>query len=829
MLETPRTASDLLTLRELVPGYSPDDPAAGAPYAEVMIDAITLVDPRPYTYAVPAAWRGKLLPGQAVLVPFGPKRGVAGYVTALSLEPPGDHALREIEEVVAGDVVPPQLQALLMWLAEATLTPLSQVMATAMPKGTLARLKRTVHLAVSLEGFVEASAHFTGPASVLAKLLIENEGACSLSRLQTAAKKSSAVLADWRRRGYIRHHTTLATADKREKTQIHASLTSGAFEPLTERQAEIVGHLSRHGGCLLASELAKATGTSLSTLRNIEKRGAIRLHPQSVRRSAVGVATGAKPPELTAHQQEVLEAIRARVGTPSTFLLHGVTGSGKTEIYLRAIAEALDRGQGAIVLVPEISLTPQTVRRFQGRFGDTVAVLHSHLGTGERYDEWQRIREGEARVVIGARSAIFAPMDDLGLVIIDEEHEGSYKQDSAPRYHARTVAEKRCELEGATLILGSATPCLESYAEAEAGRYHLLEMPDRVYGQVMPPVTVVDMREELKCGNRKPFSRKLASALAATVARGEQAILLMNRRGYSSFVFCRECGFVCRCERCAVAMTFHQNAQGGLLRCHYCDAGSRVPETCPSCKSPYIRHFGAGTQQIEEVCKQMVPDARIMRVDRDTTSRKGSHQTLLDAFGRGEYDVLIGTQMVAKGLDFPRVTLVGVMAADGALHLPDFRASEHTFQLLTQVAGRAGRSDLESEVVIQTYSPEHPAIQAAKDHDFHRFYAYEAGERASALYPPFIHLASVLVAGPELKQVRRVTTEMAERLKAWEALTVYGPLEAPLAMLRGLHRQMVIIKVEDLDLARQALRQAVAPCQEPGVRIGIDLDPYSML
>jgi primosomal protein N' (replication factor Y) len=479
------------------------------------------------------------------------------------------------------------------------------------------------------------------------------------------------------------------------------------------------------------------------------------------------------------------------------------------------------------VLVPEIALTPQTVRRFQARFGDTVAVLHSNLSDGERYDEWQRIRAGTARGVVGARSAIFAPVASLGLIIIDEEHEGSYKQDKQPRYHAVAVAEKRAELEGCSLILGSATPSLESYVAALDGRYRLLEMPDRVASRPLPPVAIVDMRAEMKEGNRHAFSRHLARAMSGALERGEQVILLMNRRGYSSFVFCRECGYVCRCARCAVAMTYHQTPP--RLQCHYCDDRMLVPETCPTCKSPYIRHFGAGTQQIEEACAKLFPGTRIVRLDRDTTTRKGSHQVALDAFGRGEYDVLIGTQMVAKGLDFPRVTVVGVMAADGALHLPDFRAAEHTFQLLTQVAGRAGRGELESTVVVQTYSPTHPAILAAQKHDYQAFFRYDAPNREELRYPPFIRLANLVVAGPHLEDAHHAAEALADRLAEHPELEVLGPIPAPLAMLRGLHRFQVLIKAADLAPVRGALQVAVSASLRPGVRVSIDLDPVNML
>lgn len=802
------------------------DAEIGAPFCEVLIDGLSLADPRPYTYAVPDAWRARVKPGTAVLVPFGPRRGVAGYVTALSWEAPDDHAARPLDDVVAGDAMPEALQQLLVWLADYYLAPLSSVLTTAMPRGTLSRVQRTVSLAVSEDAFRRQAAEWRGPATVLAQIMLQGGGTASLARLQTAVKKSGAVLASWRQHGLVRVHSRFAAPDRHAKMALHAVLTSAPYEPLTARQEEVLEALRAMGGTATAADLARRASTTLDTLRRIESKGALSIQELPVRRSAAGVASTARPPELTEHQAEVVATLGEALGSPRKFLLRGVTGSGKTEVYLQAIARVLARDEGAIVLVPEISLTPQTVRRFQDRFGDTVAVLHSHLGEGERFDEWQRIREGDARVVIGARSAVFAPVPRLGLIVIDEEHESSYKQDKSPRYHARTVAEERARLENACLVLGSATPCLESYAAVRDGRYELLEMPERVAGRPMPPVEVVDMCNELKAGNRTPFSRRLKRHLEVALERGEQAILLMNRRGYSAFVFCRECGYVCRCSRCSVSMTYHQHPEG--LRCHYCDARDRVPDTCPQCHGPYIRHFGAGTQQIEEAARKLLPEARIVRVDRDTTSRKGAHEQLLGAFGRGEYDLLIGTQMVAKGLDFPRVTVVGVMAADGALHLPDFRAGERTFQLLTQVAGRAGRGDLDSAVVVQTYSPTHPAIEAARTHDFLGFAEGELAERHDAIYPPFVHVINVIVAGPDSKLAMSTAKHFVERA-SHPGLQIFGPHDAPLAQLRGMTRYQIFIKAEDLDVARGQLRRAYADSQQPGVRISVDLDPYNLL
>ncbi|MDB5097526.1 MAG: primosomal protein, partial [Cyanobacteria bacterium RYN_339] len=733
---------------------------------------------------------------------------------------------KPLEDVVVGDAIPVTLQALLLWLADTYLAPVSAVLQTAMPRGTLSRVQRIVALAVSPEAFRARALNAKGPAAELAEILLANGGEASLARLQSAARKSTAVLATWRQEGLIRTHTRFAAPDRKAKTALHVILTEGAFEKLTDRQQALVGELRARGGLYPLAALSKESGAAADTWKRLQAKGAVKIEERKVRRSAVGVASGAAAPVLTPHQAEVVARIEAGLDGGERFLLRGVTGSGKTEVYLQAIARVLAQDQGAIVLVPEISLTPQTVRRFQARFGDTVAVLHSHLSDGERFDEWQRIRAGDARVVIGARSAIFAPVEDLGLVVIDEEHESSYKQDKSPRYHARTVAEERARLEGACLILGSATPCLESYAAAKEGRYTLLEMPERVASRPMPPVEVVDMCQELKAGNRSPFSRRLKTHLLAALERKEQAILLMNRRGYSSFVFCRDCGYVCRCARCSVSMTYHQLPEG--LRCHYCDARGTVPTSCPACHSHHIRHFGAGTQQIEESARKLLPDARIVRLDRDTTTRKGSHERLLDAFGRGDYDILIGTQMVAKGLDFPRVTVVGVMAADGALHLPDFRAGERTFQLLTQVAGRAGRGDLPSEVVVQTYSPTHPAIVAAQTHDFLTFAEQELEDRRLLEYPPYVHCANVVIEGPDARRTQAIAQHFSERL-AHDGLQLFGPQEAPLAILRGMHRFRIFLKTHDLDLARRQLRAATAASSQPGVRLSVDLDPYNLL
>ncbi len=616
--------------------------------------------------------------------------------------------------------------------------------------------------------------------------------------------------------------------EAKEKTQLVVTMQGGLAADLSKRQVQVMGVLASAGGQMPMADLVRAAQTTPSLLRGLEARGAVAIAAQRVRRAPdLPKAAHGGAVEPTAEQAEAIRAI-TQADPGEVFLLFGVTGSGKTEVYLQAIADTLDRGEQALVLVPEIALTPQTVARFRARFGDRIAVLHSALGQGERYDEWQRLRTGEARVGIGARSAIFAPVARLGLVIIDEEHESSYKQDVAPRYHARTVALQRAAFEGARVVLGSATPAVETHHRAVSGEYGLLRLSRRIHDRAMPPVEVVDMRAELEAGHRSIFSRRLGEELTACLERGEQAILLINRRGYATFVLCRSCGEAVRCPNCSVSLTYHR--AGESLRCHYCDYREEPPKRCPSCRSPYIKHFGAGTQQVYEAAAELLPGARILRLDKDTTTRKGSHQRILDAFAQGEADVLIGTQMVAKGLDLPRVSLVGIMAADSSLNLPDFRAGERTFQLLTQVAGRAGRGDIAGRVVLQTYAPDHPSVRFAQAHDFEAFFDYEVREREDLRYPPFIHLINVVVSAEDAGAAWKVAGTLVQRLEAFPEVVALGPAEAVLAQLRGRHRVQVLIKAADLGAARRALREAVRQTERPqGVRMAIDVEPASLL
>jgi len=582
-------------------------------------------------------------------------------------------------------------------------------------------------------------------------------------------------------------------------------------------------------GPVRVAELSADLGSVDGALKTLEKAGAVRVERRRKFRDA-GVSESAAPrhERLIDGQKAALAAIEAAgVGVVA---LDGVTGSGKTEVYLRAIERVLGEGGTACVLVPEISLTPQTVGRFRSRFGDEVAVLHSRLSAGERYDQWDTVRQGNARIVVGARSAIFAPLRNLKLIVIDEEHESSYKQGSAPRYHARDVAEHLARLHGATLVLGSASLSMETRERCVTGGWQLVELPQRVSGRELPPVKVVDMAKEFADGHRSMFSRPLVEALHEVQEAGDKAVLFLNRRGFASFLLCRECGYVPTCDSCATSLTFHD--VGSRLMCHHCGATRAVPPLCPQCTSPYLRQFGAGTQRIEAELSAQLPGWPVVRMDADTTKGKGAHERLLASFEALDSGVLLGTQMIAKGLDFPEVTLVGVISADITLNLPDFRAGERTYQLLEQVAGRAGRGEKQGRVVVQTYWPDHPAIKSAAAHDAELFYTQESALRRELNYPPYGRLANVLVWGRDNSLVKQHAESIGREIRAVlpVAWSLLGPSPAPLSRLKGVWRWHALLKAPPGTSIAPLLGTAfarVAPVK--GVSIAADVDPVDLL
>ncbi len=592
-------------------------------------------------------------------------------------------------------------------------------------------------------------------------------------------------------------------------------------------------------------ELSQLVKDPRESLRALEEAGLVRLSQREVFRSPYG-EEDEKPstqPPLTPGQTEALESmLPAMERGEGAFLLHGVTGSGKTEVYLAMASRALEMGKGAIILVPEIALTPQMVRWFRSRFGPATAVLHSRLTDGQRYDVWRRIRLGDARIVVGARSAIFAPVEDLGLIVIDEEHEQTYLSDKHPRYDARRVAHSRCRREGAALVLSSATPSILSFAMARRGDYTLVEMPKRVADRPLPAVSIVDMRKELEAGNRSIFSALLIQKLHECLDSGQQAMLFLNRRGFHTFVSCRSCGYVVKCDACDVSMTLHRDPdrpEADELRCHLCGATRKPPDACPECGSKYIRFFGSGTQRVEEEMHKLFPGVATVRMDIDTTKGRDAHARLLDDFGKGRAKVLIGTQMIAMGLDFRKVTLVGVVAADMTLNLPDYRARERTFQLLTQVAGRAGRAQTPGQVVIQTYKPEDPCILAAAAQDYRAFFEMEFSRRRTGLYPPFTLLARLLVESQNELEAQQMNERLYDTVQTY---LMSHPLQkkrtlmaradaAPVKRIRGQYRYHVLFKLFDHPDASPllSLMSELTSLSDERCRIYCEVNPATMM
>jgi len=746
-----------------------------------------------FDYVIPQELAGQVDVGSRVQVPFGPRR-VFGCVTALAEE--SAHAnLKPILKVIgAQTLVTPKILRLARWIADY---------------------------------------YCCAPEVALKSVLPE-----VVRREKTG----------WRERLFVR-----------------ALPTSSEFPKLPKRQQEIWNIVEERREVAL-TELLELAGTTATTVRKLEDRGLVEIAPYISERDpyAREHILPTQPLPLNPAQATALEAITKAMqrAASNTFLLHGVTGSGKTEIYLQAIAHALQQGKGAIVLVPEISLTPQTVERFKARFSSgklqtLVAVLHSHLSAGERHDEWHKIRQGRARIAIGARSAIFAPVEPLGLVIVDEEHEHTYKQEEAPRYNARDVAIMRGQMEGAVVLLGSATPSLESYYNGKKGKYTLLELPERVDNQKMPRVRVVDMRQAGRAGKGPPiFSPQLKEAITQRLERSEQTILFLNRRGYSTALECTRCGYVAQCPNCSLALTYHRTDE--CLRCHLCGYNEAVPVVCPNekCKDPSIRYLGLGTQKVEDVLGKLFPRARVRRMDADVMKRKEDYRKVLGDFRTGKIDILVGTQMIAKGLHFPNVTLVGIIFADMALHLPDFRAAERTFQLLTQVAGRAGRGDVEGEVVVQAYTPFHPAIQYARRHDFVGFYEQEIEFREQLKYPPVSRVAMLTLRGRNedkvkfsAEHVRRELGKLGEdegragsplstspndkhdgahgiTRPTLADLIIAGPAPAPLLRADSFYRYQIMLRTRTMRKLSQALAKIIAALTLPeDVALAVDIDP----
>ena len=790
-----------------------------------------------FTYRVPPHLAPVIHLGSQVLVPFGP-RTVVGLVAAFR----DQTNLPEVKEVEAvlegGSVLPEDALPLAAWIADHYLCDLGEAIRLFIPHGGRYLITRRFRLAdASIPDSLRAHPD-AGPVLRVLEAAPKEVTHAALRRLLPAARLSRALQL-------LKTHQLLAeTATLRSPTARYrrVRLVEIADAEEVERFCAASGkraaarvaclRAAAQSGALRPADLTARAGVSVSVVTSLVKAGLLRVRWRTVRRTPWQEATAepAPPPTLTDEQAEAVQAIAEAVEAQrfASFLLYGVTASGKTEVFLRVIEGVLAAGRQAVVLMPEISLTAQAVGIYRGRFGDCVAVLHSALSTGERWDEWQRIHRGEASVIIGARSALFAPAAALGLIVVDEEHETSYKQEQAPRYLAREVALKRGELASCPVVLASATPSLESFYHAELGRHRLLRLPTRVEQRPLPQVHVVDMRG--RTTQPAIFSPPLRQALAARMQASEQVILFLNRRGFATFLLCPACGEAVRCPDCGVALTFHQQAR--QIRCHHCGMAKAAPELCDRCGALEIRFSGFGTERVEKELGRLLPQARVGRLDRDTVAGKDAHIHIVGRFRQAHTDILVGTQMVAKGFDFPGVTLVGVISADRSLNLPDFRAAERTFQLLTQVAGRSGRGDKPGEVVIQTYQPEHYSILAAAEQDYEAFYRQEIEARRELNYPPFSELVNITISSPEASEAGRRAQQVADQIRAGETggeLEVLGPAEAPLARLRGRHRWHVLVR------ARPGTAQGVLRNMVPGWRgwakgsITVDVDPLSFM
>ncbi len=823
-------------------------------------------------YDAPPELSGRLAPGHLVRVPLRDEERPGVVVTLMASTPVA--ATRSLLALMDPlPVLTAGQLALARWMADFYLAPLADcVWLMAPPPRVGPRRVRSAELTAAptqIEAARPSLGRPTKQADVLDWLAASADPLPTAAQIQEAVGCSAATLRALVERGWVECeknaglHTVLLLLSPTEARARADELRGSAIF------YGILGFLADQDGPTPAEAIRAATGCELRHLQKLKDLGLVALSEAEVVRDPLADVefVPADPPPLTPDQAAAWEQIErgargeeriaARL-SPLAFLLHGVTGSGKTEIYLRAVAATLAQGRRAIVLVPEISLTPQTTRRFLARFPGRVGLFHSQLSPGERYETWQRARAGRLDVIVGPRSALFTPLPDVGLIVLDEEHDASFKaQDYTPAYHARDVALELARMAGATVLLGSATPSLESYRRAQTGEFQLLTLPQRIRGHVrrlnqqqerhqvvqtayrdegeqvryipLPPVQVVDLRHELRAGNVHIFSRALQQALQQTLARGEQAILFLNRRGNATFVLCRDCGHVMRCPHCDVPLIQHGigNGEIGKLICHRCNHHERIPQRCPVCGGGRIRYFGLGTQRVEAAVREMFPEARILRWDRDTASRRGAHELIMERFVGGQADVLIGTQMVAKGLDLPLVTLVGVVSADTALNLPDFRAAERTFQLLTQVAGRAGRGLRGGRVIVQTYNPAHYAVQMAARHDFAGFAQRELAFRREHGYPPFRRLARLEYRHRKSERARLVAERLAATLRAMlEARSLppedlIGPAPAFFARQRNLFRWQVLLRADDpADLLREVEISA-------GWRV--DIDPVSVL
>lgn len=799
--------------------------------AKVIVDVPSSAIDQTFDYKIPERFLRVLTPGMRVIVPFGPRK-IMGFVVEVTDESSFDRLRWIIEVLDVFPVLTKELLALGKWMAEDTLSLSITALQVMLPQVLKSKYKKEIRRIHEESLSDELEDLFQG-RDVLAFDEFENSE-ISYYQLKKAVENEEVTIDYIVQSKITKKYMTMVAPSK----EIH--LLEEALLDLSKtatKQRIILEHFIEHPKEISQKLLLNKLETSSSTVKALVDKGLIETYQKEVYRNPYDddKIERTKALTLTEEQEHAIQPILSSIEEEEheVYLVHGVTGSGKTEIYLQAIQEVIHKGQEAIVLVPEISLTPQMVNRFKGRFGKNVAVMHSALSAGEKFDEWRKIQRKEVQVVVGARSAVFSPFENLGIIIIDEEHETSYKQEDQPRYHARDVAIERGKNNNFPVVLGSATPTLESYARAQKDVYKLATLHKRTNNKPMPKVITVDMRNELHAGNRTMFSRLLMEKIRDCLKNGEQIVLLLNRRGFSTFIMCRDCGHVKECPHCDIALTYHKNNQ--RMKCHYCSYEEAVPSVCPECSSDLIRYFGTGTQRVEESLAQVIPEARVIRMDVDTTRRKGAHEKLLGKFADKKADILLGTQMIAKGLDFENVTLVGVLTADSMLHLPDFRSSEKTFQLLTQVSGRAGRHELPGEVIVQTYTPEHYSIEMASVYNFEGFYKKEMATRRAFQYPPYYYLALITITHPNQVHVAQAGQKIVQMLqqKVKPNTLILGPTPSPIPRIKDRYRYQCMIKYKhepDLRKNIQSITNHFKDAiQKHDLQILIDMQPYQMM
>ncbi|MGA2771278.1 MAG: primosomal protein N' [Bryobacteraceae bacterium] len=790
---------------------------------------------RPFTYALPETLRHRVRPGSRIVAPFGARK-LTGVILRCHDEQPPMAAREALRLIDSEPVLDAELLALGRWIAGYYCAPLGEVLRGMLPLASEIRRGKVWSLTDSGRDAARQLVLDSSPDDPVSKILRMLErrplSAAYLARTLPLADKAMRSLE---RRGFIvaeqveTDRDPLRAPSERLRIEL-AGVPSGPDGKLNKPERELRAFLELHPGSHNLKNLEGTVRNASMAARSLARKGLVSLKPEAIAMASVPArARHALNPAQQAAFEQIRDAILTRQFR--TFLLNGVTGSGKTEVYLTAIEAVLAQGRSALLLVPEIALTPAMAGQFFFRFGDRVAILHSAFTDVERTEQWRRIRSGKASVVVGTRSGVFAPVRDLGLIVVDEEHDGSYKQEETPRYNGRDVAVVRAQQAGACVVLGSATPSLESRYNAERGKYTLLELPGRIEERPMPLVELIDMRQEfLETRKQATFSRKLEEAIGQRLENGEQTIVLLNRRGFSSFVACRSCGERVECMNCSVTLTFHKRDR--RLLCHYCGYAEKVPSVCPKCSSEHIYFLGQGSERVEEELHRAFPAARIARLDRDTVTGKRQYETILHDFREGNYDILVGTQMIAKGHDIPNVTLVGVVSADVGLGVPDFRAAERTFQLLTQVAGRAGRGSVPGIVLIQTINPDHYAVRIAAAQDYQAFYEKELAFRRMMRYPPFSAMANVLVRSEKKEAAMRLSSELGILLTPPpEKLRVMGPAEAPVARVKNEYRYQFLIKAASrtaLNELLQRIRSFALERKWGATALVIDVDPLSL-